>query len=470
MIKFQRTVISLVSILVYALVCPAYSRSDEPDWYKKTPKESEYYYGVGFSTESINDAENDARADLILGIAVTIHVEVEQVYRSTDDGKYEKAKSEFRTRNRSYAKQESLPGVEITERESDHTQREHYALARLSQEKLHQYMEKRQNDVKQHAGHGDKSLEEGDVITALKAYRAALKTAQTLKFLYNETADAPDGNSDVDIQRKIVSVQNDIHILKFSGDQQTCDYGSPLPEALVVRVHYQNKPLKGFPLKAVYTRGTGQLKNDAGETGPSVRIHTDEEGKARCWVTAAKSISRENYIQIKEDAESIEPLKSKVANLRYTSLFPRRKTTGTPIVTFNGSSIEQTFDEGNKVDVEIRVPNKCLIHLFSIVANGNFGYMQSVPIERTYNGNGWRVISSSSGWALQMPQVSLTADYGLGVETLLVITTEDAWKPGRKRFTTESLIHQLDSAVGEEGWRVGWVSYQLMPKDENTKR
>ena len=121
--------------------------------------------------------------------------------------------------------------------------------------------------------------------------------------------------------------------------------------------------------------------------------------------------------------------------------------------------------EGNKVDIEIRVPSDCYLHLFSVVANGDLRYLQSVPIEREHNGSGWRIISTNSGWALQTHQVSLTADYGLGVETLLVITTKEAWEPKTKHFTTESLIHQLDSSIGKEDWRVGWVSYYIMPKE-----
>ena len=308
--------------LVYVLVYRPYCGNAEPNWYKKTPKDPAYYYGVGYSTESMNNAEDAARANLILEITVTIYVENEQTYMSIDDGQYERVKGEFRTRNRSYAKQESLPGVEIIERKIGQT--EYYALARLSQEKFHQYMEKKQKEVKQHTEHGDRNLEKGNVIAALQAYWEASKIAQTLKFLYSEPENGSNSPSDVEIQQKIVSVQNDIHILKFSGDEQTCDYGSSLLESLVVKVYYQNRALREFPLKAIYTRGVGLLKNDAGEIGPSIRIHTDAEGMARCWVDVAKSISRENYIQITADAEVVQLSASKVADFRYASVFLHR--------------------------------------------------------------------------------------------------------------------------------------------------
>ena len=300
----------------------------------------------------------------------------------------------------------------------------------------------------------------------LKMYSDALKIAKTLTFLNGETSDVV---SVVDIQQKIAAVQNDIHIAAILGNEQTCDYGNALTEALVVQVHYQNEPLGECLLKATYTRGTGQLKNSRGETGTSVSIYADTEGKGYCWVDAVKSISRKNRIQVTVDVEGIQLPILQAAVFRYASAFPTRHKIGAPTVALNGSTDEQTFAEGSKVDIEINVPDKCHLHLFSIVADGNFGYLQSVPIEQAYDGNGWSVSSTKSGWTLQMDRVPLMADYGRGVETLLVITTEKAWKPDRKTFTTESLIRQLDESVGVDNWRVGWVSYHIEPKKEGMK-
>ena len=61
-------------------------------------------------------------------------------------------------------------------------------------------------------------------------------------------------------------------------------------------------------------------------------------------------------------------------------------------------------------------------------------------------------------------RVPLRADYGRGVETLLVATTEKAWKPNGEEFTMDSLIRQLDESAGVDNWRVGWVSYHIEPK------
>ena len=182
-----------------------------------------------------------------------------------------------------------------------------------------------------------------------------------------------------------------------------------------------------------------------------------------------ESISRENRIQVTVDVEGIQLPAPQAAVFRYASAFPTRDKTDAPTVTLNGSADEQTFAEGSRVNIQINVLDKCHLHLFSIVANGNFGYLQSVSIEQAYVGNGWGVISTDSGWTLQMDRVPLRADYGRGVETLLVVTTEKAWKPNEEEFTMDSLIRQLAESVGVDSWRVGWVSYHIEPKKGRTK-
>ena len=465
MAKSQEIVISVVSILVYAMACVEYSEADPPPWFIETPNDDDYYYGVGHSKESMEDAKAKARQELILGIRATIHAEVEQHSWSVDDGNSETTESEFTAWSRSYAKQESLLGVEIFRRHPGRTG--DYVLARLSREKYRHHMKQKHIEVGEVAASGDRSLADGHVIAALKTYSDALKIVKTLMPLNDEVSDAV---SEGDIRQKIVAVLNDVHVIAISGNEQTVNYGEPLPQPLVMEVHYQNKPLGECPLQATYIHGTGQLKNSRGETGTSVSIYADAEGKGACWVDAVRSISRENRIQVTVDVEGIHLPAPQAAVFRYASAFPTRDETDAPTVTLNGSADEQTFTEGSRVNIQINVLDKCHLHLFSIVANGNFNYLQSVLIEQAYDREErWRVISTDSGWTLQMDRVLLGADYGRGVETLLVVTTEKAWKPNEEEFTMDSLIRQLDESVGVDNWRVGWVSYHVEPKKEGIK-
>ena len=460
-------VISVVSILIYSMACVEYSKADPPTWFTETPNDDEHYYGVGHSKESVADADAQARKELIQSIALTIYVEVEQHSRSVDDGNSEKTEGEFTARSRSYAEQEWLPEVEIPHRYSGPTG--NYALARLSRKKYHQHMRQKHTEVQGIAESGDKRLADGDVITALKKYSHALKFAKTLTPLNDEISNVI---PKVNIQQKIDAAQSDIQIRAISGNEQTneqaVDYGGSLPEPLVVEVLYKDQPLE-CSLKAIYTHGTGQLRNSHGGIGISVTIDTDEKGEGECWVVAAKSISRKNRIQVTVDVEGIQLPTSQTAIFHYKSVFPGQRKTDA--LTINGSADEATltFAEGSEVDIEIRVPNKCDIHLFQIVANGDFGYRATVPIRQAHGGNGWGVISTDSGWSLQMDRVPLRADYGRGVETLLVIITAKAWQPNGEEVTIDSLIRQLDESVGADGWRVDWVSYYIEPKKEGIK-
>ena len=463
MTKAQGIVVSVVSILVYVVVCVAYSEDEPPSWYTERFNDEHYYYGVGYSKESMEAAKAKARKDLILSIALTIHTEVEEHSQRVHDGNSEQIEGEFRTRSRSYAKQESLPGVKISHSLPGRTG--FYARARLSRETYRKHLKQKQTEVQKIVKFGEAELADEHVTAALKTYSDALKIAKTLTLPDGETSNAI---SVVDIQQKIDAIQNDIHIVTISGSEQTSDYGNKLTDPLVVEVHYQNKPLRECPLKATYTHGTGQLRNSRGEIGTSVSVYTDAEGKGYCWVDAVKSISRENRVQVTVDVEGLQ-LPAQTAVFRYTSTFPMRSQTDKPTVTLNGSADEQRFAEGREVVIQISVPNKCHIHLFSIVADGNFNYLQSVPIEQAYIGKGWSVSSTDSGWTLQMDRVPLRADYGRGVETLLVVTTEKVWKPNGDAFTMDSLVRQLDESAGADNWRVGWVSYHITPKKERTQ-
>ena len=167
MTKPQEIMISVVSILVCAMACVAYSEVESPSWFIETLNDDNYYYGVGYSTESRAAADAKARQKLILGIAATIHVEVEQSSQSVDDGNSEKIEGEFRTQSRSYATQELLPEVTILRRSPDPIA-PFYALARLPRKTYRDQMKQKHTKVQEIAASGDRSLANGHVSAALK--------------------------------------------------------------------------------------------------------------------------------------------------------------------------------------------------------------------------------------------------------------------------------------------------------------
>ncbi len=441
----------------------------QPDWYKKPPHDDRYYYGVGMSTENMDRAEDKAYANLAQGILSKI--EVQQVSRviSTGVGKYEIIRQDYSDLTRITAKQ-TLPGVHIKNR--DPQGNKHYALARLSREKYRQYIEKQWDKVRKIVSYGDSSKTTRDVVSALQEYSKALNVARTLPFRDQKTS-----LSDIGIERKITHIKNDLEIKAVSGNEQVGMYGGSLVKALVVQVHYQGSPFASFPLWATYRRGTGQLKNSSGQTGRSVRVPTDANGQAIFWVEDIKSLSRVNRIRVNAKELSI----STGVDFHYNSLFPTRHSAQGPVIYFNGSADEQSFEEGTKVKVEVHVPQKCYLNLFEIFADGRLKHLQSVPIQsKEYSGDKLlRVRHEQSNWILEYVNASsLNAKRGPGLETLLVITTQNEWIPTEgtrakewlsRRFgetlTPKKLTFQLNKDVASDEWQVGWTSY-VVEKNE----
>ena len=458
---------SLRILVVCLIACTAVQNAlslegGPPVWFTETPSDSEYYYGVGTSRENMTDAEADARAALILGIAATVNAEVKNYLSARGTGAGEQVDNTFESQSRSTATQEALPNLEILRRQPGRT---HYALARLSREKFRQHIETQRKEVRSIVNHADKRLASGDVVPALQRYTEALTLAEPLKFVSREVSDKPDEVSLArEIERKLTNLQTEIGIEILSGNSQHGIYGEPLPEPLVVQVSYKGTPLPKFPLKAIYLWGTGRLKSTTAVADESVHIYTDSEGKGICWVSAIRAISKKNHIRIAADANVIQLPEAKRVDFHYTSVFPSEHKTGGPKITQNGEYGEPTFHEGQEVAIGIRVPNTCYIHLFSLLPDGNFDYHQSVPIEQAYEGSGFRVQFTKSEWHFQLDKVSVTGERGTGLETLLVLTTPTAWKPIGKALTAKHLIEQLDAKIGKAHWRAGTVSSRVVPK------
>ncbi len=429
----------------------------QPRWFQKPPNDARYYYGVGMSTESMEKAKDQARAELTKAISSTIEVRQEYRVDSKGEGKDEEIDRKYSDQMRITATLKSLPGITLDQSkiESDRQGIKYYALVSLERTVYRQHIQKQWDKVGEMVAHGDLSITT-DVVTALQEYSKALDVARTLPFPDQKTS-----LSDIGIEREITLIKKDLEVKAISGNEQRGTYGGSLADSLVVQVHYQGSPFASFPLWATYTRGTGQLRNSSGEMGRSVRVPTDANGQAIFWVEDIKSLSRENRIRV--NAKEL-PISTGV-NFHYSSLFSSRHSAQGPVIYLNGSADEQAFAENSVIQIEVQVSSTCHLHLFEILADGHFGYMQSVPIKNEYEGAGWRILRKGSNWALEIDESSVTAARGSGLETLLVIATAKEWQPVGSMLTPEGLTRQLDEDVGADAWRVDWASY-LVEKDQ----
>lgn len=465
---FHFTTNFLGFLIACLLACAAAQNADcldeePPTWFKETPSDPEYYYGVGTSRESMTDAEADARASLILGIAATVDTEVKNYLKTRGSGAGEQVDNTFESQSRSTATQEALPNLEILRRQPGQI---NYALARLSKEKFDAHIKNQRAEVRGIIDHADERVVASDVVTAVQGYNEALTLAKPLRFVSREISETPDEVSLAsEIQRKLKDLQTEIEVEMLSGNGQHGIYGEPLADALVVQVSYKGAPIAKFPLKATYLWGAGRFQSQNQAADESIRIYTDETGKAIYKVAAIRAISEKNHIRIAADANVIQLPDAKQVDFHYVSTFSSEHKTGIPQITQNGEYGEPTFHEGQEVALGIRVPNTCHVHLFSLLPDGNFDYHQSVPIEQTYEGSGFRVRFTKSEWHFQLDKVSVTGERGIGLETLLVLTTPTAWKPIGKALTAKHLIEQLDTSVGKTNWRAGTVSSRVVPKE-----
>ena len=460
---------SLKILVVCILVCAAGQKASSdnhkpPAWFTETPSDLGYYYGAGMSRESMTEAEANARAALILSIAATVNTEVKNYLIARGTGAGEEVENTFEEQSRSTATQKALPNLEILMRQPGQN---HYALARLSKEKFDAHIKNQRAEVRGIIDHADERVAANDVVTALQRYTEALTLAKPLMFVSRETSAKPDETSLAsEIDKKLKNLQTEIEIEMLSGNSQHGMYGEPLADALVVQVSYKGEPLAKFPLKATYLWGTGRLKSSTEVVNASVRIYTDANGKGSCRVDAIRAISTQNHIRITADANVIQLPDAKRVDFRYASRFPSEHKTGGPQITQNGEYGEPTFHEDQEVALDIRVPNTCHIHLFSLLPDGNFDYHESIQIEQNYNGEGFSIQFIAPMWRFRLEKVPVTGERGIGLETLLVLTTPTKWKPSGKALTAKQLIEQLDTSVGKAHWRAGTVSSRVLPKEK----
>ena len=469
-----RLILCVASLLICALVTFSCTHTHPPKWFNDTPDDKKYYYGVGSSSESIDEAEEKAREDLVKNIKIKIKHEYTLIEKHSQTETYGPNQKPIEKKDQALSQSDSrtttvaegvIAGSKIYKRHKGHEGHpDHYALAKLSHKNLCKQVKKDLSSIEKMVADGDKKLEEKDIVAALELYNEALLSSESITII-------PDCNIKEEISYNKIKQKIDIpiDIEPISGDKQIGEYGNALAEPLVVKVQYQGSPLEDFPLQATYTRGTGQLENRARGKGYTVRTRTDETGKAAFWVKAIKSISQNNFIQVAADTASFQaPVKA--INFRYASSFPNGDLTGAPIVYLNGDTEEQEFAVGESVDFEIYVEEKSTVSvsLFKIFpdGNGDLELMYTTILDDSRKGYGddcYYIDSEKQGWQLHVRCGKVTEERGFGLETLLVVKTgidnlEE--KPGTT-WGVERLIKKLDESFGRNVWRAGWVSYMI---------
>jgi len=468
----RRIILAYVCVATFLLCACA---AKEPSWIRGMPSDPIYYFGLGGPSESMDEAKQAARVELARTVEVRVESEIITIMSETN----EKFDNLFIAKSRIYVKKK-LQDANIV---ATYTNRDgHYALARIRravvQNLLLESVRADKEDVLDRIRKGKSAAEAGKLMDALREYSAAYQTGRRLPRKYDWWDERKSERLTFHIERALNRLVDEVELSIVSGDNQTGEYESALAEQLVLRAVFsrghKKVPLAGLPLKAEYARGTGKLSASMGQEGEVVSLRTDEGGECKFSVSRIESISQKNQVRVTFDStgagdlhETLIPaltarLESKAVVFNYAADFLFAQSPGVPVITLNGSTVEQDFTEGTPVDIEVRVKRKSHLHLFQITADGKFSYQQSVAIFEAQQGAGWRIEGEQDCWVLKMDAVKVNASRGEGIETLLAVMTAKPvkWKP-TQALTKEGLIRALSECSAGE-WTVGCVSYQVL--------
>jgi len=455
------------------------------------PSNPIYYLGLAGPSESMDEARQAARVELARTIEVNVESEIITIMSATN----EKFDNLFINKSRTYVRKK-LPDINII---ATYTNKDgNYALARIRravlQNLLLESVRAEREDALDRIRKGEAAAEMGKLMDALREYSSAYQTAKGLPRKYDWNVERAvslpvwdEGKTErltFHIERALNGLVDAVGLSIISGDAQIGEYESELVEQLVLRAKFSNAhknvPLAGLPLKAEYVRGTGKLSATMGQEGRGVSLRTDENGECKFNVSRIESISQKNQVKVtfdlsgeKDLRETLAPallarLESKAVVFNYASIFLLSQSPDAPVITLNGSTVEQDFTQGTPVDIEVRVKKECSLYLFQITADGEFAYQQSIVVLEAQQGDGWRVEQKQNCWVLQMDAVKVNASRGEGVETLFAVTTPTPvkWNPAQT-LTKEGLIRALnENSAGD--WSVGCMSYRvLMSRKEN---
>jgi len=473
--------ILLISISIFWIGCGG-AKNIPP--YIKNPLSSRiYYYGPGSSTESRDDAQKNARANLAKNIWVKI--EAASIHRITQDSDefYQEVKeraARIALRNSNIADYKHVDGI-------------HYALARIKRTEVAREI-KRLIDLIRDPYHAAKRAEEeGRVLYALQKYLDAKRRAgMVLPVLEDEKMDLDgDGKEELVIHHLYASISqllSNIRLAVVSGNGQVAEFEEQLEEPLVVAAYLappgrplsEGIPIPGLRMNFAYKKGRGRMAG-AGSTlshmGSTIHIDTDKNGRAICQIKKVQSLSAENIVAVSIDVKVIKnilmpmpdalnkeyPLMSldKAVFFKYQSYFKPDARSGGPILLINGSEKHGNFKHDEKVTLSVRVQKRCAVHLFHISDLGEIELIEAKKLDEPEKYGNWEVTRyGSGGWEFSIKGITLTKRSKIEMEAFMAIQSPTIVNVENLNSKRE-IIKRFDSEVGKGRWRVGQVSYEI---------
>lgn len=456
-----------------------------PDWVEHSGRsyrypDAEYLTGFGVSEESFAAAEEAARSDLARQIEVVIEGEQEFVHQET--GSAGLSREEMRFYERSSSRHRVvLQGVHFERYEE---KGRYFALAVLERgwaiETYRADLARQLEEIRQsltRTGAWPDSLRHviraatvaGEAWPEARILRSLSRSGEVLDSLYALRSRAVE-----QFQRLVEEVR-----LVGRDPAARVAWGEGLAAPLALRLTRGDQILVGVPVEFSFVRGAGELESEQGGAGIRVVALTDAEGQASCRVRRAGSICQDNQVQARlalaqlaalADSAAVALLASRASLpakvFRFSSqLFVHPPPRLLPVF-LNGSAAEQTFADGEKLAVAVRLDGPASLWLLSIDARGRLEMTSHLAVQGEDGGPGWQVRREGEGFVLHF-EADTAALQGAGVETLIAV----ALPPGRVLDFPpggyqqgEALWKAIAQQAGTDSWSAGWASYELKAK------
>ncbi len=274
-----------------------------PDWVRRTNP----LQGRSESTVSQEDADAQARKDLLKQLEVTITGKDQVVSTETTDKGFRYAI----TSENLETVHLNVSGVQVQERWINPCNGRYYALATLNRK---QATDAWLHDLSEHAHKSSeftyqaKALEsEGQVFRALLALSRLMETQEIaaqirrrVVFLSPEAASgAPDAGDVVSTRHRLETLLSSLQLRRESGDQQRPDLSGRLTQPLTVRLvaalPQGELPARDVPIQFVFELGQGEIEPNGrtdGQGRAQALVHRVEESDQNAQVMASLAVEQ----------------------------------------------------------------------------------------------------------------------------------------------------------------------------------
>lgn len=240
-----------------------------PSWVRQSAP----LQAVGRSTVSQEDADKNARVELIK----TLEVKIDGADRISQQETSDKGFSYDISSDVVETVQITISGLDVLQRHADPCGPQYYALARLDREQAVKAwgvdivaLAERHAELSRHAVSWQ---EQGDVLRALEAWSQVLEvdaTAEQLerrrRYLAQQTADGASTATRLEqTNQRLTTVLSSLRLVKASGDRQRAKPGKPLGDPLAVLVLStmggHERPVAEIPIAFSFEGGQGEIES-----------------------------------------------------------------------------------------------------------------------------------------------------------------------------------------------------------------